>query len=323
MNRSPWLFGELRAWHFLIPGILAYAVPLFFYAESLGGAGILPAVGMGFLAAGVLMRLGCRFAARPLEYGNGAFALLLAGLALLLLLQSATEKNPGLAYISFILACVAAMWRLGAGALTRSLIPFWIFSLLFMPFVCSGLETFSLEVWSAALLPASHALDYFLVPNDVADSGIRLTQGRLLVVADWVAKGFALNTLVFCLGLSILRGRSFFFAFFVMASSLVAIPVLQGIGLVAMGILVFHFDIGIFPFLIPVGVGCGVVVLNLVLHTFGRDKAEWIWKSKPDSGAEAESVFEGCDLGASLFAVLLLFVLSGLTASFLLITSRP
>jgi hypothetical protein len=320
MIRFDWFSGELRAWHFVIPCIVAYAVPLGFYLEHLGKSGALPAAVLGLLAAVFLVRNGFRLAARPLQYGSGFFALFLAALAILLLLQSAPEKIPDFAYISFILACGAAMWRLGAGALVRSLVPVWILSLLFMPFACSWLETFSLKAWSAALIPASHALDYVLVPNDVADSGIRLTQERFLAVPEWVAKGFALNALAFCLGLSLLRGRSFFFAFFAMASNLVAVPIFLFCGLVMEGILTFRLGVAVSFWFIPLVVGCGVVVWNLVLQALGNFETAWIWETQSDSEAEAESIFEGCDLGSFLCLVLLLFVLSGLAASFLLIT---
>jgi hypothetical protein len=323
MNPFSWLSGELRAWHFVVPAILAYAVPLGLYFESLAKSGGLPGASIGLLAAVFLVRDGFRLAARPLEYGSGFFALLLAALAILMLLQSATEKNPDFAYMSFVLAWFAAMWRFGAGALVRPLVPVWVLSLLFMPFVCAPLETFSLEVWNAALVPASHTLDYFLVPNDVAEQAIRLTQDRLLVIPNWVAKGFALNALSFCLGLSLLRGRAFFFAFFAMASNLIAVPVFFFCGLVMEGILTFHLGAAVSFWFIPLVVGCGVVAWNLVLQAFGGDDVNWVWKKQTDSDAEAESIFEGCDLDIGLFLVLLALVLAGLVTSCLLLIGFP
>lgn len=322
MNLPNFLFAPLRPWHFALPGFLAYAVPLVSQLQSLWRSGMFFAASIAVLMSIFLVRHSCRNIPKKFEQGSGFFCFVLIEFATALLIWSGVGLDTGLAYSSFVLACVAAVWCLGAKDLFLLFRRVWFLALLLMPFVVSRLEFASLQAWNSILVPASHALDFCRVPNDISESAILLTAGRSIETGRFVG-GTALNAIAICSALAFLRDRSFFFVIFSSLASLLFIPLFQLPGVILLGALVFYFDATSFSWFVPLWVAVLVFLLNIALHCFEVRRTKWIWQVDRNSRGEPESIFEGCDFSPFLFAVLVLLVLAGLGSSFLLLKSAP
>jgi hypothetical protein len=322
MSRHFQLFGELRVWHFVVPTVIAYTVPLgFFVAQLCNSAGVwaaIPAVAVAIL----LVRRGCRIAPRPLQYGSVGLSLLLAGAAVVQILLAGVDSNYGAAYTSFLLAYLAAVWRLGAKPLFLSLGPVWILASLFLPFVGFLFESASLEVWKAVLIPASRALDFCLVPNEVSDVVIQLTGGRT-IAAKGLASGLLLNSMAIPFAIALLRHRSVFIAFLIAAANVMVMPVLTLGGVILQGVMVSRYQFTDASWFVPLLVAVVILLLNLVLQGFAFRESTWIWQENPEETSHSESIFEGCDFTPALLLVLVVLILAGLGTSYLLAITVP
>jgi len=317
------LFGELRIWHFAIPAVLCYAVPLGVHLQTLWQSGGAFAAMVAALASIPLIRESCRTAPRPLEHGSGVLCLLLIEIATLLILWAGVELNTGLAYVSFVIACAAGALWLGAWPLFFALSPVWVLAVLLTPFAISLFTDFSLQIWNDLLALASRLLDFCLVPNGIGDEGITLTGGRLMIVPEWAFQNFILTGFTLSIALCLIRGRSIFIALPLSVLSLLLVPPLALGCFVLQGVMISHFDVANAPSLTGFLILAGYLPGMIVLQSLGHPNANWIWKSLQDDNSAPDSIFEGCDFSPSLFFVLLLLVVSGAGTSLLLIISTP
>jgi len=315
--------APLRAWHFLVPAILCYSVPLGFHCEWLWESGSLFAALAAILIAVPLVRRGCRIPPALLEQGSGVLCFFLIECATLMLLWAGVELNTGFAYISFLLACMAAVCWLGSKRLFLALTRVWFLAILFMPLTSSCLEVVSLDVFRAVLNPASHMLDFCLVPNDVVDGSLNLTGMRSIDSRNGYVGGVALNAVATSFVLAFLRDRSWFFAFSASLASLLAMPFLMFGAVILQGVLFFHFNTAAAPWFVTLFVGGIILALNLALLLMGLRKTSWIWETNGPAHRKVESIFEGCDFSIGLFLVLLFLVVAGFGTSCLFLIGSP
>lgn len=315
--------APLRAWHFIVPAILCYSVPLALHLERLWETGSLIPALAAILLAIPLVRNGCRIPSASLEQGSGVLCFFLIEFATLMLLWAGVELNSGFAYTSFVLACMTAVCWLGSKKLFLSLLRVWFLAVLFMPFTASWLEGLSLDLFRAVLDPASRMLDFGFVPNDVVDEALNLTGGRSIDSRNDFVGGIALNAVAISLVLAFLRDRSWFFALSASLASLTTVPFLMFGGVILQAVLVFHFNTANVPWAAALFVGAFVLFLNLVLLLMGLRKSCWIWETKGSVDEEAESIFEGCDFGIGQFLVLLILVIAGFGTSYLFLIGSP